>query len=264
MVIDFHTHAFNEKISEKAISKLEEIINYKAFTRGTISDNIKHFDEWGVDKAVSLSIATKPSQQKIINDWAATQASDRIIPFGSVHPDADDALEELERIKSLGLKGIKLHPDYQNFYIDDEKAFPIYKKCAELSLIVVFHSGVDVLSPDNIHATPDMCLRAFKAVPQMTMVLAHLGGNELWEEVYEKLAGVEGNLYFDTALVGNRCPDELMKKIIRKHGANRILLASDCPWHDIRAEIEAIKRLGLTDEEIQMIFHENAERLLNI
>ena len=264
MVIDFHTHAFNELIAEKAISKLEKIINYNAFTRGTISDNIKHFDEWGVDKAVSLSIATKPSQQRIINDWAAAQAGDRIIPFGSVHPDAEDALQELERIKSLGIKGIKLHPDYQNFYIDEKRLYPIYRKCAELSLVIVFHSGVDVLSPDNVHATPDMCLRAFKAVPEMTMVLAHLGGNDLWEEVYEKLAGLEGNLYFDTALVGGRCPDSLIKKIIRKHGADRILLASDCPWHDTSSEINTIKRLGLSNEEIEMIFHKNAERLLGI
>lgn len=264
MVIDFHTHAFNEKISEKAIGKLEEIIGYKAFTRATISDNIKHFDDWGVDKAVSLSIATKPSQQKIINDWAAAQASDRIIPFGSVHPDACDVFDELERIRALGLKGIKLHPDYQEFYIDDEKMFPIYKKCAELSLIVVFHSGVDVLSPDNVHATPDMCKRAFQAVPEMTMVLAHLGGNELWDEVLEKLAGLEGKLYFDTAIIAGTCPDELIKKIIRKHGADRILLASDCPWHKTSYEIEAIKRLGLTEKEVQMIFHKNAEKLLGL
>lgn len=264
MIIDFHTHAFNEKIADKAISKLETIIGYSAFTKGTVEDNIKHFDEWGVDKAVSLSIATKPSQQKIINDWAASLKSDRIIPFGSVHPDAEDVLEELERIKCLGLKGIKLHPDYQNFYIDEERMFPIYEKCAKLSLVVVFHSGVDVLCPENVHATPDMCLRAFKAVPEMTMVLAHLGGNNLWEEVYEKLAGLQGNLYFDTALAGDICPDELIKNIIRKHGADRILLASDCPWHETITEVNTIKRIGLTDEEVENILYKNAERLLNI
>lgn len=264
MIIDFHTHAFNEKIAEKAISKLENIIKYKAFTNGTIEDNLKKFDEWGVDKAVTLSIATKPSQQKVINDWAYSIKSDRILPFGSVHPDAPDVLLELERIKKLGLYGIKLHPDYQGFFMNDRKLIPVLKKCAELNLPVIFHAGVDVMSPDLVHCTPDMALETFSQVPEMTMILAHLGGNNMWEEVYEKLAGVKGNLYFDTAIVADRCSDELVTKIIRKHGADRILLASDCPWHKTSKEIAMIMRLDLTENEKELILHKNAERLLKL
>ena len=264
MVIDFHTHAFNEKIAEAAISKLENIIGYKAFTNGTINDSIEKFDKWGIDKAVMLPIATKPSQQKIINDWAANIPSGRIIPFGSVHPFAPDAISELERIKALGLKGIKLHPDYQAFYIDDDRVFPIYKKCAELNLIVVFHSGIDIVSPENTHATPEMSARAFKAVPQMKMVLAHLGGNDMWDDVEKYLVGLDGDIYFDTAFIADICSVSQLLRIIRNHGADRILFASDCPWHKSISELEMIKRLDLSDKEREMILHENAERLLNL
>ena len=192
MVIDFHIHAFDDSIAERAIQKLEIVSNLKSFTNGTIADTIECFDKWGVDKGVLLPIATKPSQQTTINNWAVKQKSERIIPFGSIHPDAEDALKELERIKNLGLKGIKLHPDYQNFIIDEDRMIPIYKKCAELRLAIIFHAGFDPLSPDLVHAMPENCANAFKAVPEMTMILSHLCGMRFWNDVEKYLVGLDG------------------------------------------------------------------------
>lgn len=264
MIIDFHTHAFNEKIAIKAMDNLSSHIGYKGFTKGTIEDNLQHFHKWGVTRAVTLSIATKPTQQKVINDWASMQASYEIIPFGSVHPFAGDVMIELDRIKMKGIRGIKLHPDYQGFYLDDKNVFPVYGKIESLGLPVIFHAGVDVLSPDDVHCTPDMVRKVVALFPDLKIVLAHLGGNDMWDEVFDKLAGIHGNLYFDTALTAGRCPDALVKKIIKKHGADRILFGSDCPWHESSLEIEMINRLDLSHEEKEMIFHRNAERLLHI
>lgn len=264
MIIDFHTHAFSTEICKKAMTNLSAIIGYNGYTEGTIESNLEHFKEWGVDKAVTLSIATKPSQQKIINDWAKSQQSEKIIPFGSVHPFAEDAIEELDRIKTLGLKGVKLHPDYQGFYFDDKRVYPVYKKLIELKLPVIVHAGLDVKSPDDIHCTPEMVRSVLDDFPEITLVLAHLGGNDLWDEVYEKLAGYEGNLYFDTAFTANICPDDMILKIIKKHGADRILFASDCPWHKSSFEIDMINRLDLSQKEKDMIFYENAVKLLSL
>ena len=102
-----------------------------------------------------LPIATKPAQQSIINSWAKEIMNERVYAYGSVHPDAEDALDELEHIKQSGLFGVKLHPEYQLFYPDDEKLFPIYEKACELKLPVVFHGGYDPLSPDIIRGTPE-------------------------------------------------------------------------------------------------------------
>lgn len=264
MYIDFHIHAFDEKVAERAMAKLSECASLTPFTDGTILDTIRTFDECGVDKGVLLPIATKPSQQTMLNDWSKSQESDRIIPFGSVHPDADDAIDELIRIKKLGLKGIKLHPDYQNFVIDDERLFPIYQKCAELDLPIVFHAGFDTVSPDFVHAVPEHSARAFKAVPNMTMILAHLGGYLHSDEVEEHLVGLKGNLYFDTAFTAGNISDEQCERIIKNHGADRILFASDCPWHKCNFEIDMINRLNLTDDEKQMIFYKNAVKLLKL
>ncbi len=264
MIIDFHAHAFDDAIAERVIGKLEKTAQIKAYTNGTVSDTVAKMDEWGVDKVVMLMIATKPSQFETITKWSIEIASDRIIPFASVHPDAENVSDQLESLKKIGIKGIKLHPDYQDFYIDEERLFPIYEKCTELEMPIVFHAGLDALCPDNIHAPVDRIVKVIDKFPKLQMILAHLGANEMWEDVYEKIAGKSENVYLDTAFIGEKCSDELMEKIIKKHGANKILFGSDLPWMSPKEVVEKLNRLNLTNEEMELILHKNAEKVLKI
>lgn len=265
MIVDFHTHAFNPKIADKAVQKLQDVSGLTPYTRGLTAELINRMDEWGVDRSVVLPIATKPSQQTVINDWSAQVAgeTDRLIMFGSVHPDADDFEEEINRIASLGLKGIKLHPDYQGFMIDDPRLDGLYECIEKSGLPVVFHAGWDCISPELIHCPPVRSARMLERHPKLKVVLAHLGAHEQWEQVYELLAGREGELYFDTSFTA-MCPDGLMMDIIRKHGADRILFGSDCPWESAAKMAEKLLRLNITDDEREMILHKNAERLLGV
>lgn len=263
MIIDFHTHAFSEKIVEKAMSKLTATSGMTPCTDGTISGLLEIMKSSGVDKSVILPIATKPSQQKIVNGWAREVMSDKIYPFGSVHPDAEDALEELDRIKESGLYGVKLHPDYQNFYADDKKVFPIYQKCSDIGLMIVFHGGYDPLSP-VIHGTPEAFAEIHEKFPDLTMVLAHLGGMYRWEQVERLIAGKPGNLYLDVSCIAGEIGTDLLKRIIEKHGADRILFASDCPWDDPAKEIKMIEELDICLEDKEKIFYKNAVKLLGI
>ena len=278
MYIDFHVHAFVDEIAERAVSKLKNTMlnsNYPnpkmPVTNGTINELIAKLDEWGVDAGVLLPIATKPSQQTSINNWAAQIQLDsfnydkashkaKLYCYGTVHPNAEDIFEELERIKSLGLKGIKFHPDYQEFFADEDRMFPIYKKCAELNLPVIFHAGLDCLSMELIHCTPKMGANICSNVPELTFIMAHLGGNSCWDDVEEYLVG--RNVYLDTAFIAGALPDEQILRIIKNHGADKILLASDCPWDSTADEIDLINRLDLSDEEKDMIFYKNALKLL--
>lgn len=268
MYIDFHTHAFADAIAERAISKLENTLIESGLdspppaTRGTVGQLVEKMDEWGIDKAVILPIATKPTQQTTINNWAKEIQSDRLICFGSVHPEAEDAFEELERIKAIGLYGVKLHPDYQGFMADEERLFPIYRKCAELGLPVILHAGLDAMSMDCIHCTPQMSARVLDAVPEMTLILAHLGGHKCWDDVEKYLVG--RNVYFDTAYTDGIISNEQALRIIRNHGTDKILFGSDCPWHSGTMEKAMLERLPLTDEEREAIAHKNAERLLGL
>lgn len=262
--IDFHVHAFADKIAQRTIAALSETSWTAPATDGTLADTERTMQKWGVDGYVLLSIATKPSQHLVCNNWAASVRSAHVFPFGSVHPDGEDVLAELERIKSLGLYGVKLHPDYQHFFVDEPRMFPIYRKCGELGLPILFHAGIDPISPREIHCTPQAAAYILEKFPDTTMIMAHLGGNGLWDEVEQILAGNFGNLWMDTALAGTFVEEEQLLRIIRKHGADRILFASDCPWDSSAGTIEKIKRLQLYPEEEQAIFAGNAKHLLGL
>ena len=137
MLIDFHTHAFPQKIAQRAINTLSHASGgLQPQTDGTLASLKEQMRLDGVDISVVQSIATNPTQQSNVNSFAIEiNQDDAIIAFGSVHPDAPDALDELERIKDAGIKGVKFHPDYQHFYVDDEKMISIYKKISSLGLI---------------------------------------------------------------------------------------------------------------------------------
>lgn len=267
MYIDFHTHAFADSIAERAMESLTvtaEDCELKPITNGTVADLRRVLTECGISKAVILPIATKPKQQTTINNWAADIKDDFFYPFGTVHPMAEDRMEELERIKSLGLYGIKFHPDYQGFMVDDEFMIPVYKKCAELGLPVTFHAGYDPLSPELYHCQAKAAAAVFDQVPGMTLILAHGGGMRDWDNVEKYLAGKKGNLYFDVSVIASEIDPAQLLRIIRTHGADRILFGSDCPWDKPSNEIKMIQDLPLSDEEKDMIFYKNALKLLKL
>ena len=263
MIIDCHVHAFVDNIAERVIPKLSQTAKISAHSNGTEKDTRRILTELGIDYGVMLPIATKPTQQHTINSWAAEVNHDNLISFGTVHPYAEDALDELERIKALGLKGVKLHPDYQGVFLFEDVMLPIFRKCAELGLPVVIHMGYDPVSPLTHHATPQDLVAIHDKVPALKLIGAHMGGMYQWEAVYKYLAGMD-NLWLDTAYTAEIMDEKLMVDIIRKHGAEKILFASDLPWHNPKAELEMIGRLPLSEKERAMILWENAANLLQL
>lgn len=262
MIIDFHTHAFPDKLAPRAIDSLSFASGgLKPHYDGTIQGLLQRMEEDGVDKAVVLNIATNERQMQHVNDFAMQKNGEKIIAFGSVHPDAINALEELERIKEAGLKGVKFHPEYQHFFVDDERMLPIYRKISELGLITVFHAGADLGFKPPFHCTPE---RARRVLPYFSspVVFAHWGGWLCAESVYDYLAGSEA--FFDLSFGYGSIPREYALKIIEKHGVDRLLLGSDGPWHTIPMEQRLLGTLGLSEEETKKIYATNALRILGL
>lgn len=259
---DFHTHAFTDSLAERAVGSLSETGGIKPVTDGTLGGLKRALAERNIGGAMILPIATKPKQQTNINNWAAEIMRDGIYCCGSVHPDAADAVEEVGRIKSLGLCGVKFHSEYQMFRPDEERMFPIYERIAELGLIAVFHGGWDPYCKGAVRAVPESFANIAKRFPQMKIVAAHLGGMRLWDEVEEHIAGKLDNIWLDTGIVSKYIDDSRLFKIIKLHGAERVLFGSDCPWDDPLDEIKLISRLPLSEHEKELIFYKNAEFLI--
>lgn len=269
MIIDFHTHIFPDKIAIPTVEKLKSYLcdqgeECAAYTNGTLASLTESMKKAGVDKSVILPVVTNPKQFDSINRFSAeNDGKNGIIAFGGIHPDNENPEEKLDYIKSLGLKGIKLHPDYQETYVNDEKYIRIIRHAEKIGLVTLIHCGYDVLSPDNLHCSIDRALDMLKKVEAKEnnkIVLAHLGGHHGAEESLEKLCGE--NVRLDTSYVLNKTEPELLIKMFEKHGFDKILFASDSPWGDQKNFVETLENLNISEENRQKIFHKNAERLL--
>lgn len=264
MIIDFHTHAFPEKIASKTIEKLAEIAGGLTPNHGGSEKSLRQrVSELGADKAVMLSIATNPKQEFNVNSFAISLINDDvIIPFGSVHPESENIDFELKRLSDAGIKGIKLHPDYQNFYVDEERMFHIYEKIASYGFITVFHAGVDIGFPSPVHGTPERLRRALPYFNGAPVVAAHWGGFEMWDEVLEQLADTD--VLIDTSFSAGRIKKENAEKIFTAFGADRILFGSDMPWGNTADEADFVKSICNNEEEKIKILEKNAEKLLRL
>lgn len=263
MIIDFHTHCFPDPIAERAIPLLVEKGDIVNVLDGKVLSLKKSMQENGVDYSVMLQIATKPTQNTSVNKWAVERMEEHgLIPFGSIHPDSDDWEAQLDYLKTSGIKGVKLHPEYQGFFVDDAKMIDIYKKIDSLGLVLVFHAGVDIGYPPPIHCTPQRVLNVYQYLPKGRTVLAHMGGWGLWHDVDTLLSG--SDIYFDTSFCYDYMSADQMSRMIRHHSAELFLMASDSPWESQGDAIKTITRLNISEEDKTKILGGNAAKLLSL
>lgn len=262
MLIDFHVHIFPDAIAERTLEHLAAIAKMPYYTMGTVRDTLRHMDASGVSIGVVQHIATKPGQQKTINNFAAAICGERLLCFGTVHPDAEDALDELHRIRELGLYGVKLHPDYQNFHVDDMRMAPIYETAQNLKLPILMHTGYDPVSPEIIHGPARAIAQVAKSYPELTLIAAHMGGLNDYDHAEEFLIG--SRVYLDMSMASMYCNQEQFARMVRAHGAERILFATDCPWRRVEDEMKLLDSVKLSSQEKDLICSENAKKILRL
>lgn len=259
-IIDVHTHVWPDAIAEHAITSVGAQGHIEPRYDGTVDGLKASMDRAGIDVSVVLPVATKPGQVATINDFSAGLVGDpRIVPFGAMHPDHPDAAGELERIRSLGIRGFKMHPEYQAFRLDEPRMAPIYEAAVTLGLTIFFHSGGDVAFT-SVRGTPDAFVSLIERYPDLHAVLAHMGGFRQWHAVTGRLAGRD--VLFDTAYTLGHLPDEEFVALVREHGVDRVMFGTDGPWTDPVAQIAHLRRLPLASDELDAILGGNAERFL--
>ena len=268
MLIDFHTHIFPEKIANKTLGVLKagalqyEKKEIKSYFDGTISGLLSSMTENNVDISVALPIATKPSQTESINSYAISVTGSKIVSFASLHPLNDNIDEILENIKAAGFSGIKLHPEFQKFYVDDKESIKILKKAEELELYTVFHTGCDIGLPPPVHSAPEHLKNVLDYVSGKYIIAAHLGGWRMWDDVEKYLVGT--NILFDTAFIADYIPHKQCIRIIKNHGSDKVLFGSDNPWEAPKRTIEFLMSLNLSQNDIENITYRNALKILNV
>lgn len=257
-VIDFHAHVYPDEVADKLITRMEEIYGVRRKHNATVTSLINSINKGSIDKVVVLPIANKPEHARL-NTWYAQlrDKSEKIIPFGSIHP--DNSPDELDSFPSLGLQGIKLQPNAQLFYPDEERMFKFYQKAEELNLIVIFHAGDEEGGVKGKYSQSERFVKVLKAFPGLHIILPHLGGFRTWNKL-DLVLGYK-NVYYDTSHLPGNIEDGFLLELIDKIGLEKVLFGTDFPWSDHQEDKEHMERL--LGSKVQTIFWDNPNRLLN-
>lgn len=257
-IIDSHAHIFPHKLAKKAVDSIGDFYGLSMDTEeGTVETLLADGGKNGIVKYVVHSTATVPGQVQAINDFIHSQLLQypQLIGYGTLHPQMENPKAEMDRIEKMGFKGVKLHPDFQEFAADSPQMFEIYELLSG-RFPVLFHAG-DKRYP---YSSPHRIAAVAKRFPELTVIAAHFGGYSEWDcvSVYDGLA----NVYFDTSSALAFLSKEEAVRLVRHFGADKFLFGSDFPMWAYEPELERMAALGLTTEEYELIFYKNIQKLL--
>lgn len=260
MLFDAHTHAFNPKIADKAVNFLEKHYGMQPAGTGTIEDLLKRLDRAGLDKALLYTAATDPSQVIPANNWSIKLKNDhpQVVSFGTMHPDYQDMEKELDRLADNDIHGLKFHPDFQGFFLDNPNFMQLMEMIGD-RFTLIFHIG-DKLPPGQNPSCPISLAKLRQEFPKPKIIAAHMGGYLHWKWAKEYLVGKD--IYMDTSSSLPFIDPEDLHFIFQAHPRERILFGSDYPLFDPGEEMYRVKSmLKLTDDQLEEIMT-NAEQLI--
>ena len=281
MIIDFHTHNFPDALAARAIAAMVENLRHEftPFGDGTLACQLAAARADGIDRCVMCPVATKPAQADVILRTACAirdgdlgeEAARVIIPLASVCPSDADYRVRLKAIADAGIPGIKLHPYYQGFRLDDPRVFPYFAALRDAGLFVVVHCGLDLgFADEPLSCGPVQIAALLRAVPDLTFIAAHLGGSGRCTSLYPHSPAPHAtdlllefpNCYFDTAVVCCCDDDPESQRVMAEWPAERLLFATDYFWRDVTHIASWVRRFRPNPADLEKIFSGNARRLL--
>lgn len=256
-IADAHAHIYPEKIAEKATSAVGAFYSVEmAVRKGSPDQLIANGSKIGCSKYLVCSVATSADQVTSITDYIAAQCSihPEFVGLGAYHQDVKDPSWVLDRVQELGLFGVKLHPDFQEFYIDDPRLMPLYRECAARGLVILFHMG------DNRYdySSPKRLVRVLDKVPELRCIAAHFGGYMKWED---SLVLEGADVYFDTSSSLWWLKPEQAHDLVDRFGSDRVMFGVDFPMWNHSKELDRFLKIGLSHEQNQAILYDNFMRL---
>ena len=259
-IIDFHTHIYPDKISQKAIQSVSDFYTLAMDGDGTVSNLLDNGRKYGIDGFVVQSVAVDGAHVETINNYIAGECDKHkeFYGFGTIHVNYPDKIAELERIRSLGLRGVKIHPDTQMFDMDDPAMDEVYDYLSRQNMPILIHCG----DYRYTFSHPERLASVLDRFPKLTVIGAHFGGWSVWDLALEYLK--DRNCYLDTSSSFMMLGLKRAKELIRIYGAERIVFGTDFPMWNAENELDNIHKLGLRDDELELILYKNACKILNI
>lgn len=257
-VIDVHTHVWPDGVAARAVATITE---FAVRGNGTTSGLMRAQDEAGVDLSVCLSFALLPDHVGSVNRYAGQLDRSRFLPFGTIHPDLSPE-ENVCHLRESRMSGVKLHPTFQKYRLDDPKVMAILEALAG-EFPVVTHAGGGA-GGDGSQASPLMLRRITRALPNLTLIAAHFGAYRMLEQALEEIAGE--SIFIDTSWPPSlaNLDARLVREMIYRHGVEKVLFGSDWPTAHPADEVSAVHALGLSEEETRLVLGGNALRVLGI
>lgn len=266
MIIDFHTHIYPQWVAAKILPAAKRKLKVEVPGTGSPEDLCGMMQAGGVAESVLLPLAKGREDVSSLNDWVVSvfRENRKLTAFGAVHPFMENLEAELDRLAAWGIRGVKMMPLLQEVYPDDPRCGQLFEALIERKMILVSHAGRDPLDRPEVFGTPDRFARTIECYPDLKMVLAHLGGLRMWDDVRRYLLSAGENVYFDTAYVSFYMGQEEMKELIRDIGPERVIFGSDYPWEEPGRAAEIIRSLQLCEAEEQAVLGSNAAKLLGM
>jgi predicted TIM-barrel fold metal-dependent hydrolase len=267
-VIDAHVHLYPDALAPKVVPMLSARFGNPPAFNGTIAECATNAAAAGVSLSINLPVATAPDHVGHTNAFwsryaAKTKGDDgAVMSLAALHPKTPDAANEVGNIARRGFAGIKFHPEYQNFRFNDSTMDDIWAAMAETGLVAYLHAGGERVFSPPFHSSPSEILTLHRRFPQLKIAAAHLGGFGMWDEVEETLIGED--VILDLSHTFFWMPNDRILRMIRTHGAGRILFGTDAPWQDPARVLSEFLKLPLSDKDRRTICYETAnERFLS-
>ena len=250
-------------MAKKALTNLWEKAGIPHFSDGSANSLAASMKVSGIDISMVSRITTRSDQVKYIHRWLKGIHQAGIMPMATWHPDLPVDNDSMEKLKNQGFTCVKLHPDYQGFYVDERRMFPFYEAAEAAGMPVLFHAGLDQGLPPPLHAPPNKLIVVHRNFPGLKMIAAHMGGEDNYEETERYLLGED--IYLDTSFVLRVMPMRTLRRFIKKHSVERILFGSDSPWKDQALELDYLLSLTfLSEDDKEKIAGRNATDLLGL
>ena len=257
---DANAHIYPGKIAEKATGSVGDFYHIPMQNVGLPHVLAQRGAQAGIDRFLVCSVATKVEQVRSINQFIEDKCRKypQFTGLAAWHQDVSDIQAEMDDIQRRGLRGIKLHPDFQHFYIDDPKMLPVYEEAHRRGLPVLFHTG----DSRTDFSTPRRLMNVIQKIPDFTCIAAHLGGYSEWEDARRELSGT--NVYIDTSSSLFKISPEEAKENIAHFGVDHTMFGTDFPMWDPKEELERFFALGFSQEENQAMLYDNFARLFQL